>query len=133
MLFLGALLFVILSSGSLQCALNCYDHAARNSANRVLATDCHPLDDEKLAPLQVSSFCHHGRSASEARTESQLLSIRGRLVLALFDLRCDAPTYRSAEPFSQPFATLASNSRLSPEILPLSQNLKHLRSTILLM
>lgn len=133
MLLLSILLFVILSSGSLQCALNCYDNAVEYSANAVQVTDCHPLALEELTTNPLSSFCHHSRSSDQARTEPVLLSMNGGQVLALINFKSDIPAYRSAEPFSQPLVVLNSDKQPTAEILPLSQNLKQLRSTILLM
>ena len=133
MLFLTVLLFIILSSGSLQCALNCYDSAAGYSSNTSLVADCHPPVLIELSQSPNCSFCHNGHSASEVAREPVLQSISGGHYLALFSTRCDAPDYRSAEPIEPTFAVLALNIQDTPEILPLSQNLKELRSTILLM
>jgi hypothetical protein len=91
------------------------------------------LTAEQQAPFQVSSFCHHNRSADQLQTKTELFNFRGGQVFTLFDFRSEAPACRSAEPFVQPL--VADNSAQLPdsEILPLSQKLKRLRSTILLM
>jgi hypothetical protein len=133
MLFLTALLFVILSSGSLQCALNCYDQALEYSPVTVLAADCHPLVIEKLTQDSTCSFCHNGHSSSEVEREPALHAITGGQLLALFTSRCETPEYRSSEPVEQTFAVLSLNSQAGTGYLPLSQNLKQIRTTILLM
>ena len=133
MLFMTVLLFIILSSGSLQCALNCYDRASQNTSSTALCTDCHPLVIEELAQSPASNFCHRGHTPNELEREPALQSISGGQLLALFTSRPEAPGYRCAEPFIQSAAVLSSDSHAYPEILPLSQNLKQLRSTILLM
>ena len=133
MLFLGVLLFVILSSGSLQCALNCYDGASQNRPGTALVADCHPLAIAQLTQSPASDFCHYDHSQGNVDREPALQSIHGGQYLALFSSRCGAPAYRSAEPIIQAFAHLTSYSFTDTEFLPLSQNLKQLRSTILLM
>ena len=133
MLFIAVLLFIILSSGSLQCALNCYDRASQNSSSAALCADCHPLAIEALIQSPVSNLCHFAHAPNEIEREPALQSISGGQLLALFTSRPETPVYRCAEPFIQSVALLSSDSHASPEILPLSQNLKQLRSTILLM
>lgn len=132
MLFFSILLFIILSSGSLQCALNCYDHAMLEPADKVLVTDCHPREDLTVEVEQVSSFCHRNHSSSQASDDPILSSLSGGPALALFNARFDAPEFRSAEPFL--YQVLAVSSyRTTPLVLPQSQILSQIRSTILLM
>lgn len=131
--FIAVLLFIILSSGSLQCALNCYDRAPQNSSSAALCTDCHPLVIEALTQSPTSNFCHIGHAPNEIKREPALQSITGGQLLALFSSRSETPEYRCAEPFIQTVAVLASGGHAYTKILPLSQNLKQLRSTILLM
>jgi len=131
MLFLAALLFIILSSGSLQCALNCYDRAAQYSSGTALVADCHPLAIEELAQSPVSNFCHHSHSDTQLEREPILHSIAVGQFLALSGSRLETPKFRSPEPVIQTFALLTFNNRIKTAVLPLSQNLKQLRSTIL--
>lgn len=133
MLFLTVLLFVILSSGSLQCALNCYDRASQYASSPVQVADCHPLARTELVQTPLSNFCHHGHSTRGFDSEPSLLSIQGGQVLALSNPSPETPRYRSAEPFDQTFAALPLIAQAPREVLPLSQNLKQLRSTVLLM
>lgn len=132
MLFLGVLLFVILSSGSLQCALNCYDRASQYSSSPASVAGCHLPAIEELTQSPVSSFCHRAHASSEVERESVLQRIGGEQPLALLTSRSEAPQYRCAEPINQPFAVLTLNNQSFAEVPPLSQSLKHLRSTILL-
>ncbi len=133
MLFLTVLLFIILSSGSLQCALNCYDRASQYSPSAALAADCHPLAIERLTQGPASNFCHYGHTPSEIEKEPTLKSISNGQLLALFTSRPEAPEYRCSDPFIQTVAVLSFDRDAHTEILPLSQSLKQLRSTILLM
>ena len=133
MLFLAGLLFVILSSGRLQCALNCYDRASQYSSDPALVADCHPLARAELTQSPVASFCHNGHSSSGIDREPVLQRIDGGQFLAIFTPRCETPDYRSAEPLSQTFAVLIHPIQPNSEVLPPSQNHKQLRSTILLM
>jgi hypothetical protein len=132
MLFLAVLLFIILSSGSLQCALNCYDRVSQNSLGTTMVADCHPLAIAQLSQSPVCDFCHYGHSQSNIEREPVLQSIGGGQFLALLTPRSETPEYRSGEPISHTFAVLTLNTQTIPESLPLSQNLKQLRSTILL-
>ncbi len=134
MLFLSVLLFIVLSSGSLQCALNCYDREAGYTPNKSLAVDCHPLALalEQRVQTPDASFCYHCHSSSEVASESVLQSISGGQLLAISSSKWEFPDFRSAEPVEQTFAILALNMRDTSKTLPLSQKHKQLRSTILL-
>ncbi len=133
MLFLTVLLFIILSSGSLQCALNCYDRASQYSPSTALVADCHPLAIERLTQSPTTNFCHYGHVPNEIEREPALKGISDGQLLALFTSKSEIPQYRCSEPFIQTVAALFSDRHSYTKILPLSQNLKQLRSTILLM
>ena len=133
MLFLTVLLFVILSSGCLQCALNCYDRASEYSSEASLVANCHPLALEELAQSPTSTFCHHGHTSNVVERKTTLQSFSSGQLLALFPPKSETPAYRSADPVRQTFAVLILNKPCDTGILPPSQNLKQLRSTILLM
>ncbi len=133
MLFLAVLLFVILSSGSLQCALHCYDTPSQYSASTEMVADCHPLAIAEIAQSPACNFCHLAHASSEIEREPVLQSIGDGQFLALSTSRTETPEYRCAEPLTQTFAVLALNNQAAAKVLPLSQSLKQLRSTILLM
>ncbi len=133
LLFLSVLLFIILSSGSLQCALNCYENATQAALGDTPVTDCHPLSKLNLESGQTPDFCHRNHSSSQANNDPEMSSLARGPALALFSSRIESPKYSSAEPFSSPL--MAANLANFPAegILPLSQTRKQIRSTILLM
>ncbi len=133
MLFLAVLLFVILSSGSLQCALSCYDRATQDELHGVRVADCHPRVLKELVSSPLSNFCHHGHANSHADADPALRSLGSGQALALLNFKCEVPALQCAEPDPQ---RLAVHHPLSPpnhRSLPPSQRLKQLHSTILLM
>jgi len=133
MLFLTILLFVILSSGCLQCALSCYDSANQAPSGNSQVVDCHPLEIAELIPTPASSFCHLSHSTSQARREPVLSGVNSGPALALSSSKFDYPQYRSAEPFKQSPVILTVAQLSNNVLLPLSQRHKQLRTTILLM
>ena len=133
LLFLGVLLFVILSSGSLQCALNCYDHSVRLADSATFATDCHPLDREDIRPGHLASFCHRSHAASQAQGDPIMRSYAAAPALALLNVREDAPPCRNVEQIAQPLIAQNGDGGVFLPVLPPSQSLRQLRSTVLLM
>lgn len=130
-LFMSALLFVILSSGSLQCALNCYERTAYNMSELQVA-DCHPDLYEQSLSRPVTNFCHHSHSSSHAKQDPTLHNISGGQALALSDSRWDVPAYRCSDPVVYQVSDFSIFSPRLTQNIPLSQNLKELRSTLLL-
>lgn len=133
MTFLCVLLFILLSNGSLQCALNCYDRAAYNEITPGLVADCHPLDSVAIATEQSATFCHHNHASSQATSDPVLSRSNGGPAVALINARLAAPVYRSSEPFDRPQLTVEDAPHLTLSPLPPSQSAKQIRSTILLM
>ena len=133
MLFMCLLLFVILSSGSLQCALNCYEHAVRTAESATFVTDCHPLTREEIRTEHLGSFCHRSHSTSQAQGDPVLRSFFSAPTLALLNVRAEAPPCRSAEQVESPLLTRTPAPTFASEVLPPSQRLRQVRSTVLLM
>ncbi len=133
LLFLGALLFIILSSGSLQCALNCYEHAANRQSSLKQVADCHPLTAVEIITETAPSFCHHHHADSQATANPVLSSQTNATVLALSNGRIATPAYRSADPLDLPLISIIQTPVTLLTDLPASQNQKQLRTTILLM
>ncbi len=133
LLFLNVLLFIILSSGSLQCALNCYERSTDQQQSLEQVADCHPLVLIEAAPEKAASFCHRNHAESQATEDPVLSNLQNSTVLALSNGRIATPAYRSSDPLNLP----AVNNRKAPRPLladlPASQNQKELRATILLM
>ncbi|WP_020675089.1 hypothetical protein [Geopsychrobacter electrodiphilus] len=133
MLFLTVLLFVILSSGSLQCALNCCARTGVSSSCTPQVADCHPLPYEVLIPGPASTLCHHNHPSSQTQNEPTLISLNGGNALALLGSHREEPEYHSADPIPQQYAVFYAANLHTPPLQPLSQTDKQRRSTILLM
>lgn len=133
LLFLCALLFIILSSGSLQCALNCYEHTAEKSDLQERVTDCHPLANEDVVTTQAATFCHRNHAQSQAASDPILSQLNGVPTLALLNVRVDVPACRSSESLELRQIHVSPHQNLTATILPVDQNQKQIRSTILLM
>lgn len=132
LIFVLGLLFVVLSSGSLQCALHCYESQLAEESNSVLVTSCHPsvFHEEELPAL--ADFCHHAHSASQAQADAQLFSYNAGQLLAWPGSRSYVPLFRRAEPLQlAPFILIAQQEPTQNVQRPL--RLEQIRTTILLM
>jgi hypothetical protein len=132
LIFLLGLLFVILSSGSLQCALHCYESQMADETNSALVTTCHPLAFEQAASPRVADYCHPAHSTSQAKGEPQLFSLSAGPLLAWPGSRSYAPLFRRCEPIQQaPFVLVAQRTPPQHALFPF--HLEQIRTTILLM
>lgn len=132
LIFLLGLLFVILSSGSLQCALNCYESQLADETNSALVITCHPLTFELEALPQVADCCHSAHATSQAKGEPQLFSLTAGQLMAWPGSRSYAPLFRRPEPLQQaPFVLVAQRMPEQHALFPL--RLEQIRTTILLM
>jgi len=133
LLFLSALLFIILSSGSLQCALNCYERTANRLPSPEQVADCHPLRAIEVITATAATFCHHNHADSQATEDPVLSSLTNATVLALSNGRIATPAYRSSDPLNLPPFSIKQGARPLFADLPASQNQKQLLTTVLLM
>jgi len=131
LIFVLGLLFIILSSGSLQCALHCYETPLTDESNSALVTSFHPLSFEREELPSMADFCHHSHSTSQTQADSQLFSLSRGQLLAWSGSRSYAPLFRCAKPVQlAPFILVVQQLPTQNGQLPL--RLEQIRTTILI-